>query len=148
MPSRLNPYLTFGGNAREAMEFYHGVFGGNLEATSYRDGGMEHQPEDADKLMHAQIEAPNGMTLMGADSPSGAPPASLSGVQISLSGDDEAELSGYYEKLAESGTVIEPLVRAPWGDQFGMLTDRYGVLWMVNISGAAQEADGRAADVA
>ena len=148
MPSRLNPYLNFQGNAREAMTFYHSVFGGDLQTMTFAEGGMEAAPEDAEKLMHAQLEAPNGMTLMGADSPSGAPPASLSGVQISLSGDDEAELSGYYEKLAESGTVIEPLVRAPWGDQFGMLTDRYGVLWMVNISGSAQGSDSEAADVA
>ncbi len=139
MPSRLNPYISFRGNAREAMEFYRGVFGGELQTMTYADGGMQHDPAEANNLMHGQLEAPNGMVLMGADAPSGAPPSDPSSwISISLSGDDEAELSGYFQRLSEGGTIIEPLVTAPWGDQFGMLTDRYGVMWMVNISGASQ----------
>ncbi len=133
MASRLNPYVSFGGNAREALEFYHGVFGGDLNVMTYGDGRMEHEPADAGKVMHGQIDAPNGMTLMCADSPGEAPSGPPSGMAISLSGDDDAELSGYYEKLSEGGTVMEPLVRAPWGDKFGMLTDRFGIDWMVNI---------------
>lgn len=135
MPSRLNPYLNFNGNAREAMEFYQGVLGGELQVTSFAEGGMEHAPEDADKVMHAQLEVENGMTLMGADTPSGMTWSEPSGIAISLSGDDARELTGYYEKLRDAGTVIEPLTTAPWGDQFGMVTDSYGILWMVNIAG-------------
>ncbi len=58
---------------------------------------------------------------------------------MSLSGDAEAdaELRGYRERLAEGGTVLEPLVQAPWGDAFGMCTDRFGVTWLVNIAGPA-----------
>jgi PhnB protein len=135
MPSRLNPYLNFQGNAREAMTFYHSVFGGDLQTMTFAEGGMEAAPEDAEKLMHAQLEAPNGMTLMGADTPSEMPQQPMAGIALSLSGDDDGELSGYYERLVEGGSVIEPLETAPWGDKFGMLTDRYGVMWMVNISG-------------
>ena len=139
MASRLNPYLNFQGNAREAMDFYRSVFGGSLSTITYAEGGMQHPPADADNVMHSQLEAENGMVLMGADTPSGVPwsPPSAS-LSISLSGDDEAELSGYFQKLSEGGTVVEPLVKAPWGDQFGMLTDRYGFMWLVNISGTPQ----------
>jgi PhnB protein len=138
MGSRLNPYLTFQGKAREAMEFYRGVLGGELVVTTYAEGGMEHDPADAEKVMHSQLETPNGFTLMAADTTSSAPAPTMSGVAVSLSGDDDAELSGYFEKLAANGNVVEPLVAAPWGDKFGMVADPYGVLWMVNIAGAQQ----------
>lgn len=138
MPSRLNPYLSFNGNAREAMEFYRDVFGGHLDTTTWSEGGMADDPADADRLMHAQLEADNGMTLMGSDAPSASPTTPGSSITISLSGDDEAELSGYFRKLQEGGTVRMPLEKAQWGDHFGMLTDRFGVAWMVNIAGTAQ----------
>ena len=140
MPARLNPYLSFQGNAREAMEYYRGVLGGTLTILTYAEGGMGENPADADKVMHGQLDTDSGFTLMGADSPSAIPAQPMSGVQISLSGGTEtdAELSSYYERLAENGTVVEPLVTAPWGDKFGMVTDPYGVLWMVNIAGDAR----------
>ena len=137
MPARLNPYLTFQGQAREAMEFYRDVLGGELTLTTFSEGGIPHEPGDADKVMHGQLETDGGFVLMGADAAAGIPAQPMSGVQISLSGDaaTDAELSGYFERLAERGTVVEPLVTAPWGDKFGMVTDPYGVLWMVNIAG-------------
>jgi PhnB protein len=141
MTSRLNPYLSFQGNAREAMEFYRDVLGGELTLTTFGEGGMSQEPGVADKVMHAQLESPSGYTLMGSDAVEGTPGVVASGVQISLSGDASAdsELSGYFSKLLDGGgTQIEPLVTAPWGDKFGMLTDRFGILWMVNISGAQQ----------
>lgn len=140
MGSRLNPYLSFTGNAREAMEFYRDVLGGELAVTTFAEGGLPHEPADADKVMHSQLETPSGFTLMGADTIGDAPGTPPSGMQISLSGDtvDDAELSAYYQKLATAGTVVEPLETAPWGDKFGMVTDQFGVLWMVNIAGAQQ----------
>ena len=140
MASRLNPYLTFGGNAREAMEFYREVFGGELTFMTFAEGGMPHDPADAEKIMHGQLETPAGYTLMGADMVAGVPGGPASGVQVSLSGDTDAaqELSGYYEKISERGSVVEPLVEAPWGDRFGMVADPYGILWLVNIAGAQQ----------
>jgi PhnB protein len=140
MPSKLNPYLNFQGNAAEAIEFYRTVFGGDVQIMTFAEGGMPHEPADADKVMHAQLDAENGMTLMAADSVPGTPPAS--GVSISLSGEDDAELSGYYERLAEGGTVVEPLMMAPWGDKFGMVADRFGILWLVNISGPGAQQGG------
>jgi PhnB protein len=140
MPARLNPYLSFRGNAREALEFYRDVLGGELTLTTFGESGMG-TAEDADKIMHGQLETESGFTLMGSDALSGVPSQPSSGVQISLSGDAsaDAELSGYFEKLAERGSVVEPLVTAPWGDRFGMVTDPYGVLWMVNITGSEQD---------
>jgi PhnB protein len=141
MASRLNPYLTFQGNAREAMEFYRSVLGGTLTLTTFADGGMADDPADADKIMHGLLETDSGYTIMGSDAPSGMPARPASGIQISLSGDADAdaELSGYYERLAATGTVVEPLVEAPWGDKFGMVTDPHDVLWMVNIAGSRSE---------
>ena len=137
MATHLNPYLSFRDNAREAMEFYRGVLGGTLTISTFAEGGMATDPADADKIMHAQLETDSGFSLMGSDAASGSPSQPMSGVQVSLSGDAaaDAELSGYYDRLAEGGTVVEPLEQAPWGDKFGMVTDPYGVLWMVNIAG-------------
>lgn len=140
MGSRLNPYLTFQGNAREAMEFYRDVLGGTLQVTTFAEGGLPADGDDASKVMHSQLETDSGFTLMAGDATAQNPAGPMSGVSISLSGEDDAELSGYYERLAGAGTVVEPLAEAPWGDKFGMVTDPYGVLWMVNIAGARSEA--------
>jgi PhnB protein len=136
MPSRLNPYLGFNGEAREAMDFYHDVFGGELTSQTYAEGGMSEGPDDATLVMHAQLDAPNGMTLMGSDAPPRMGRQERGGMSISLSGDDDGELSGYWQKLSDGGSVTMPLEAAPWGDKFGMLTDRFGVEWMVNIAGS------------
>lgn len=92
-------------------------------------------PADADKIMHAMLEAENGIAFMGADTPPGVPFTPGSQISISLSGDNESELRAYWEKLSQGGIIHEPLVLAPWGDTFGMLQDQFGIEWMVNISG-------------
>lgn len=134
MQSKLNPYLHFNGNAREAMQFYQSVFGGKLTMSTFQEYGMAPDPSDADKIMHAQLETDNGMTLMGADTPSHMDYTPGASTTLSLSGDNNAELSGYFERLSAGATVHEALQQAPWGDSFGMLTDKYGFEWMVNIT--------------
>ena len=134
MVTRLNPYLSFRNNAREAMEFYRSIFGGNLEAMPF--GDMARDPSEKDLVMHSMLATPNGLVLMGADTPSDMQLAPGGTITVSLSGEDEAELRGYWDKLAEGATIAYPLEKAPWGDTFGMLTDRYGTPWMVNIAGA------------
>jgi PhnB protein len=133
----LNPYVSFRDNAREAMTFYRSVFGGELNVMTFADGGMPHDPAEADRVMHAQLEAPNGLVLMAADTPSGMEHSPGGNISISLSGDDEPALTGYWDALSGAGTVHMPLEKAPWGDSFGMCADQFGVRWMVNISGAA-----------
>jgi PhnB protein len=131
--SRLNPYISFDGNARQAMEFYKGVFGGTLTTNTYSEFGAEHAPADADKIMHGQLETDSGFTLMGADNPPGNEHVPGNNIAVSLSGDDGEELRGYWEKLSDGGTVMVPLEKQMWGDEFGMCTDKFGIAWMVNI---------------
>jgi PhnB protein len=135
----LNPYLTFDGNARDAIEFYKDVFGGELNVMTFGDMGMtehEGQPIDGNGVMHGQLETTEGFTLMAADNPPGVTGVTPNG-HVSLSGDEGELLHGYFDKLADGGTVDVPLEKAPWGDEFGQVKDKFGVNWMVNISGAA-----------
>jgi PhnB protein len=135
MQSRLNPYLSFKNDARDAMEFYKAVFGGDLTVMTFKDANAAEDPSEENMVMHSQLEAPNGMVLMGADTPSRIPYNPGTNISVSLSGDDQKQLSGYYEKLSDGGTVTAPLVKAPWGDTFGMCVDKFGINWMVNIAG-------------
>jgi PhnB protein len=132
MASRLNPYLSFDGNAREAMQFYGEVFGAEPTFSTFGDFGDPSAP-GATNIMHAMLETPDGFTLMAADNPPGAPYTPGTTMSISLSGDDDQALRGYWEKLADGGVVSVPLEKQMWGDVFGMCTDRFGVTWMVNI---------------
>jgi PhnB protein len=136
MSSRLNPYLSFNGDARQAMEFYHSVFGGELAMNTFGEFGAAGTPE-ADQIMHAMLEADNGFVLMASDTPPGMPFDPGSRISISLSGEDGDELRGYWQKLSDSGTVAMPLEKQMWGDEFGMCVDGFGVTWMVNIAQAA-----------
>ena len=133
MTSRLNPYISFADTARQALEFYRGVLGGNLALSTFGESGMSDGP-DADKIMHGQLETPAGYTLMAADTPAGMERTDGTNVSISLSGDDVEELRGYFAGLSEGGSVTMPLEKQMWGDEFGMCVDPFGVAWMVNIS--------------
>ena len=134
----LNPYLSFrDGAAREAMEFYQSVFGGELTVSTFGEYQMPGvTATEADWVMHAQLATPSGFTLMASDTPAAMPARRVgSSITISLSGSETDELRGYWEKLAEGGDVQLPLDQAPWGDWFGQLIDRFGTSWMVNIAG-------------
>ena len=132
MASRLNPYLNFDGTTREAMEFYRDVLGGRLDISTFGEFGGE----PADGVMHANLHTDDDFTLMASDTPPGMEftpgPANFS---VSLSGDaaDGERLRGYFAKLSEGGEVTMPLEKQMWGDEFGMVTDRFGTPWMVNI---------------
>lgn len=136
MTTLLNPYLAFEREAREAMNFYHGVFGGDLVVMTFSEGGMLHEAADAGLIMHSQLTTADGHTVMASDTPS-TMDAPARGQQISLSGDDAGQLTRYWEGLGEGGRIVIPLERAPWGDTFGMLVDRWGVTWMVSIDADA-----------
>jgi PhnB protein len=85
--------------------------------------------------MHSVLEADNGIEFMASDTPNRMEYKAGTNYSMSLSGDNEAELQGYFEKLLAGGNVTMPLEKAPWGDTFGMLTDKFGVAWLVNITG-------------
>jgi PhnB protein len=131
--SRLNPYISFDGNARQAVTFYQEVFGGELNLNTFAEFGGPEGPE-GDGVMHAQLEAPNGFFLMCADTPPGETHKPGDNIAVSLSGDDADELRGYWQKLADGGTVAVPLEKQMWGDEFGMCKDKFDITWMVNIS--------------
>ena len=133
MASRLNPYISFAGNARQAMEFYKAVFDGTLTLSTFGEFGSSDSPA-ADKIMHGLLETDRGFSLMGADTPPGVEHNPGDNIAVSLSGDDVDELRGYWEKLSDGGTVSVPLEKQMWGDEFGMCVDRFGIRWMVNIA--------------
>ena len=135
MASRLNPYLTFNGNARQAMEFYASVFGGNLAVNTFAEYGAAGSP-DGDRLMHALLETEAGYTIMASDVTSDMQHEPMAGSSLSLSGDDADRLRGYWDKLSTGGTITMPLEKQAWGDEFGMCVDKFGVPWMVNITQA------------
>jgi PhnB protein len=132
--SRLNPYLSFDGDARAALVFYQDVFGGELATNTYGEFGDPEAP-GADKIMHGSLESPGGFTLMASDIPPDMEHNPGNNISVSLSGDDAA-LRGYWEKLSDGGIVAVPLEKQMWGDEFGMCVDRFGITWMVNISGS------------
>ena len=133
--SQLNPYLHFKDNAREAMEFYKTVFGGELTVMQFKDMPMPGMDAaEGEKVMHSALTAKD-ITFFAADTPEHFPTDPGNSIGMSLSGEDESELRGYFDKLATGGNVMQPLEKAPWGDTFGMLHDKYGIEWMVNVTG-------------
>ena len=132
MASRLNPYISFTDNARQALEFYKSVFGGTLNLNTFGEYGADN-PAVADMVMHAMLETDRGFALMASDTPPGMEYNPGSSISISLSGTDADDLRGYWEKLSGSGTVTMPLEKQMWGDEFGQCVDRFGISWMVDI---------------
>jgi PhnB protein len=133
MSTKLNPYIHFKNNARQAMEFYNGVFGGKLTLSTFKE--FDPDSKQGDLIMHGMVETDNGLTLMGSDMPDemGVFQAG-NNFTVSLIGENEAELRRYWDGLAAGATVTVPLDKSPWGDTFGMLTDKFGTDWMVNIA--------------
>ncbi|GAA2242049.1 VOC family protein [Promicromonospora sukumoe] len=137
--AKLNPYLSFKSEAKDALDFYRSVLGGELAVSTFGENPMEGMPtpdEDKDLVMHGQLDAPGGLTIMAADTPSFMEyVAPTSGVTVSLTGgpDDHEYIKGAYEKLSDGATPGQALELAPWGDYYGALTDKFGISWMFDI---------------
>ena len=140
----LTPYLNFHGTARDALEWYHAVLGGEIQLMQYDAiPGMMGEPSEATRIMHGQVDTEDGLTIMAADYPGSMadmPAASTGGVSICISGADSDRARGVWDRIAEGADIREPLQQAPWGDTFGMLTDRFGVPWMFSLSPASSDA--------
>lgn len=134
MVTRLNPHLSFRDTARGAMEFYRSILGGTLTISTFAECQASDDPAEADKVMHAHLETADGLILMAADTPNAMEVTAGSAISLSLSGDDETRLRDAWQGLSEGGTVVMPMERVPWGASFGMVVDRYGITWMVNIT--------------
>jgi PhnB protein len=135
MTTRLNPYLSFRDTAGEAMDFYQSVFGGELTRSTFGEFHASEDPAEQDKIMHSALITDNGLSLMASDTPNSMDYTVGTNYSVSLSGEDEAELRGYWDKLSAGGIVTMPLDQAAWGDTFGMCVDKFGVTWLVNIAG-------------
>lgn len=133
MTSQLNPYLTLNGNAREAMEFYQSVFGGQLRISTFGEFGSS-DPAIADKVMHAMLTTDRGYILMASDAAPGMPYNPGNTITCSLSGDPGEGLEEAWEKLSDGGTVTMPFEKQMWGDLYGMCIDKFGIPWMVDIA--------------
>ncbi len=138
MEVKLSPYLNFRGNTREVMEFYQSVFGGRLNVQTFQDFHASQDPHEDNLVMHSALEADNGIVILAADVPPRMEYNPGSNFSLSLMGNDEAALRGYFAKLADGGQITMPLEKAAWGDTFGMCTDKYGISWLVDIAPTAE----------
>jgi PhnB protein len=133
MQTKLNPYLSFKSNARQAMEFYKTVFGGDLRLSTFKEYHASQTPGEDNLIMHAELNAGEGLLFMASDTPARMEYHPGTNMSMSLTGENEAELKTFFQKLSAGGTVSMPLEKAIWGDTFGMCTDKFGINWMVNI---------------
>ena len=140
MSMRTVVHLNFRGEARAALEFYQTVFGGDLAAVSYKDAGNVQEPSEADQVMWGQVAADNGFRVMAYDVPSRLPwNRGENSFFVSLRGPDAEEIAGCWEKLAQGATIVQPLAPAGWSALYGMLHDKFGVTWVLDV--VAEPAD-------
>jgi PhnB protein len=128
-------HLNFRGDAREALALYQSVFGGSVVVVSYRDAGTAPDPAEADQVMWGQVTAGNGFRVMAYDVPGRLPyDAGRNAVYVSVRGDSADEITGYWTGLSEGATVVQPLAPAAWAPLYGMLRDRFGVTWVLDVA--------------
>lgn len=137
MDSTLTPYLTFNGDAGEAMKFYHSVLGGELSMQTFEEAKMASGPQDKNLIIHASLK--NGaLSFMASDAMPARQAKMGDNISMSIGGSDHAKLTEIFNKLSQGGKVEMPLAKQFWGDTYGQLTDKFGVHWMVNISAQTQ----------
>jgi PhnB protein len=134
MHTKLNPYINFKDTTRQAMEFYQSVFGGELRLSTFKEYNASQDPTEDNKIMHAELNTNDGIDFMAADTPNRMEYHPGTNFNMSLTGDDETKLKAYFSELSKGGQISQPLEKAPWGDSFGMCTDKFGINWFVNIN--------------
>lgn len=134
MTIQTTPHLNFRGNARAALELYRSVFGGDLVIATHADTGST-DPATADHVAWGQVTADNGFRVMAFDVwPHLAWDPGTEAAYVSVRGDDAAELTRYWDGLAEGATIHQPLEASPWSPLYGKLTDRFGVIWVLDLA--------------
>ncbi|TDD34345.1 VOC family protein [Nonomuraea terrae] len=132
-------HLNFRGDARAALEFYRSVFGGDLAVVTYQDAGNVHDPAEADHVMWGQVVAGNGFRVMAYDVPARMPwERGENSFFVSLRGETTQEITAYWEKLCAGASIVRPLATAQWAPLYGMLQDRYGIVWVVDVAAGHQ----------
>ncbi|MFG6491483.1 VOC family protein [Microbacterium sp. P03] len=140
-------HLNFRGEARAALEFYQSVFGGEISIATYGDFGMPQDAPGAADVVFGQVVSADGFRIMAYDIPGDRTPSAggfarrENGVTLtdqtfffSVRGETLEEVQGYGEKISVGGTVVEPLAASAWSPGFGMLTDRFGVTWILDVA--------------
>ncbi|WP_328412141.1 VOC family protein [Nocardia sp. NBC_00403] len=127
-------HINLRGNARAALEFYRSVFGGDLLAVTYADAGNIQHPDDADQVMWGQVASPDGFHIMAYDVPASMPwTQGENSYFVSARGESADEMVPYWERLSEGANIIRPLAPAGWAPLYGMLQDRFGVVWVLDV---------------
>jgi PhnB protein len=135
MAVQTTPHVNFGGQARAALEFYHSVFGGEIALATYADIQASEKPSQDEQIAFGRVTAANGFDVMAYDvQPSKAFDAGQNAFYITLQGSDEAEVRAGWAALADGATeILIPLGPAPFASLYGMLTDRFGVTWIIGM---------------
>ena len=138
MSIKTTPHLNFRGNARDALAFYHSVFGGDLLAVTYADAHAVTNPKEADQVIWGQVTSPDGFNIMAYDVPSHTSwdPGQIP-VYVSVRGDSAEALTRYWEKLSDGGTVVQSFGPSGFSPLYGMLRDAFAVTWVVDLQVAA-----------
>ncbi|WP_434426307.1 VOC family protein [Nannocystis pusilla] len=135
MTVHVTNHLNFRGDARAALEFYHSVFGGDIAVVTYQDAHNVQSPAEANQVMWGQVAAPNGFRVMAYDVPARLPwDPGTNAFFVSVRGDSAAEITALWDKLAEGATVAQPLAPSGWTPLYGMLKDRFGVTWVMDVA--------------
>jgi PhnB protein len=135
----LTPYLNFNGNTAEAMKFYQSILGGELIMQTFAEAGMAKTPEEGNRIVHADLKNET-LSFMASDGHPSQQVRFGDNIHMSISGTDQNKLTEFFNKLAQDGKADMPLAKQFWGDTFGMLTDKFGVHWMINITSQSAPA--------
>ncbi len=135
MPIHAVTHVNLRGQARQALEFYQSVFGGQIVIVTYQDAGNVQDPIDTDHVMWGQVVSSMGFRIMAYDVPAGMPwnPGEIP-FFVSIRGEDAAEITVYWNKLLANATIVQPLSPAPWAPLYGMLKDCFGVTWVLDVA--------------
>ena len=128
---KINPYLMFPGNCREAMEFYKSVLNGELEVMTFEGAPMEVPGSYKDKIMHATLKFGDAF-FMASDVMPGTEVVQGNAYNMTLSIDEVAEAQQVFDLLSAGGNVHMPFEDTFWGSKFGQLTDQFGINWMID----------------
>lgn len=127
-------HLNFRGDARQALEFYQSVFGGDMTIVTYKDLGNVQEPSEADQVTWGQVTADNGFRVMAYDVPSRMPwKQGENDFFLSLRGETSQEITAYWDKLSKDATIMQALAPAQWAPLYGMLKDQFGIIWVVDV---------------
>lgn len=139
---KLNPYVARDGDTRQMLEFYHSLLGGKLDLQTYGESPMPAPDSHKNRILHGRLDV-DGITIMAADAPPDMPLSSThSNVSLSLTGSDEEKLRRVFDGLGQGGKVTMPMEKQFWGDMFGMVDDKYGTHWMVDVEAGSEPAKG------